>query len=367
MITHLDQLEEIDIHFPEALFKQRLVSWYQKNRRLLPWRVRWEASRDPYEIWVSEIMLQQTVIKAVIPAYQRFLETFPSLRDLAAASEDQVRLASRGLGYYRRFRMLREAAEQLVAQPQLQWPTSFKEWKTLPGVGDYTAAAIASICFDDPTPVVDGNVERLFCRLWDIRLAPNLPKLKKCFFQLGQTLMDPQHPGDFNQGLMELGQTICTKQNPSCDLCPLQEFCMSRAAASQSLAPQPKEKITYQQVQLGLLIPHQRGRFGILKRPHNAKFLKETWGFPTIFLDANQFRWDGVSPQFPLRLKETQPLGKISHSITKHKISARVFLTDKIESKHIRWLDRDEMEENLVSNLDRKAWACQEKILSYSL
>ena len=175
MIESIDDVQNLSIDFNKALFTKRLVSWYQENKRDLPWRLRWRKNQDPYEVWVSEIMLQQTVIKAVIPAYERFLKCFPDVHSLANANEDDVRLASRGLGYYRRFKLMHQGAKYLSLNPEKLWPQTFAQWKEISGIGDYTAAAISSICFDDCSPVVDGNVERVFCRLFDIRLEPNLP------------------------------------------------------------------------------------------------------------------------------------------------------------------------------------------------
>ena len=158
----------------------KLESWYRDNARLLPWRRLWAQQKNPWHVWVSEIMLQQTVIKAVLPIYERFLKQFPTHEALAAATTEEVRLAVRGLGYYRRFDALHRACQKLTATGE-GLPRNHEKWLDLPGVGPYTAAAIASITADEPHGVVDGNVERVFCRLLDIRSEPNLPHLKKSF------------------------------------------------------------------------------------------------------------------------------------------------------------------------------------------
>ncbi|SMF13744.1 A/G-specific adenine glycosylase [Pseudobacteriovorax antillogorgiicola] len=355
MIDHIENIADLPLHFTEPQFRDPLLSWYQKNKRPLPWRLVWMQTQDPYVVWVSEIMLQQTVIKAVIPAYDRFLKAFPSYKHLADASEDQVRLASRGLGYYRRFRMLHQAAQHLNDHPEDVWPTNFKAWKALPGVGDYTAAAIASICFNDAVPVVDGNVERVFCRLFDIRLIPNLPRLKRKFFELGQSLISVSHPGDYNQAVMELGQTICTKQNPNCSQCPVAKVCLAKNNSSQTLAPQSKQKIVYESVGLRLYIPSKSQKIGLIQRPENSKFLKGTWGFPTAIEDQSKVAWDGKLP-FTLPRAPCESLGTIRHSITKHKIQAQIFPWAQKNTANYRWFEPEDVEENLVSNLDRKAW-----------
>lgn len=354
MIDNIDRIDELQVHFNKALFTKRLVSWYQANRRDLPWRVRWQENKDPYEVWVSEIMLQQTVIKAVIPAYERFLAAFPSVQDLANAEEDEVRLASRGLGYYRRFKLMHKGAKDLAQNPEQIWPETFKGWKEISGVGDYTAAAISSICFDQASPVVDGNVERVFCRLFDIRLEPNLPKLKRKFFSIGEELISKRSPGDFNQALMELGQTICTKQNPSCTLCPVQKSCRAFDNNSQNLAPKAKAKVQYSDVHMSLYVTQKGSLFGLTQRPKDSKFLKETWGFPTAIKEGKTWQWDGsVGSKWPLKSKA---FATVKHSITSHKIKAEVFHVKADKNLTFRWLKKEDVEENLLSNLDRKAW-----------
>lgn len=353
-VETVDDLQGLKVHFKPKILGKKITSWYQCNKRSLPWRDKWAEFKDPYHVWVSEIMLQQTVIKAVIPVYHRFLAEFPNFPSLANADEDRVRLAVRGLGYYRRFGLLHKASKELCSRPKFSWPQTFKEWKSLPGVGDYTAAAVSSICFDQPVPVVDGNVERVFCRLLDVRLAPNLAALKKLFFSYGHDMIPEASPGDFNQGLMELGQTICTKQNPSCAQCPVKAHCLAKLHGSQDLAPQAKEKPSYEKVSMGLVIPLRGKKIALCKRPSDAKFLKNTWGFPTLLIDERkQYRWDGeLSLRVP-DLKES--VGLIKHSITKHKIESKVLPAPALTSKELRWFAMDEVEGQLVSNLDRKA------------
>lgn len=348
------------------LFRRDLLSWYETNARDLPWRVDWRKYHSPYHIWLSEIMLQQTVIKAVVASYQSFLDRFPNLLALAAAEEEEVRLAARGLGYYRRFRFLHQAAKQLCQglsqTDQIRWPSSFSSWKALPGIGDYTAAAIASIAFGEVVPVVDGNVERVFCRLMDIRTAPNLPILKKLFFKLGQDLIDHEKPGDYNQAVMELGQTHCTKQNPNCTQCPVSRHCLAFQRSSQHLAPQWKSRLDYEDVSLGLIITQVRDRIALVERPASAKFLKGYWGFPTLIADQNKdWCWDGqgMTEQAELWQERSVEQGRFRHSITKHRLAVTVYqkrLRRQADLEGAKWLPISEIEANLVSNLDRKAW-----------
>ncbi len=337
---------ELRFSFETAELGPLLVKWYRANARPLPWRVLWRRHQDPYHVWVSEIMLQQTVIKAVLPVYDRFLKTYPSVAELAAADDESVRRAVRGLGYYRRFRMM-HAAAQVLAEAKC-WPKSFDAWLELPGIGDYTAAAISSIAFSYPAAVVDGNVERVFCRLLDLREAPNQPELKRAFKKLASEFLVADAAGDFNQGLMELGQTVCTTSAaPACGRCPLSSGCLSFRRGSQALAPAAKAKPEMIDVALKLLIVRGDQGIALVQRPDSARFLKGSWGF---FADADSLPLAG-SPR---------RLGAVKHNITRHKIEASVetaILQPGARAKQdLRWLAPGAVEENLVSNLDRKAW-----------
>src|SRR6202451_3934202 len=199
-------------------FRRQLLGWYDLHARDLPWR----ASRDPYRVWLSEIMLQQTRVAAVIAHYREFLRRFPTVQKLAAAREASVLAAWSGLGYYRRARMLHAAAQGIVRERAGKFPAMADELLELPGVGRYTAAAIASIAFGEPVAVVDGNVERVLQRLSGSHLAT--PQI----WQHAQQLLDPSRPGDFNQAMMELGATVCVPGEPRCLLCPVRKHCVTR-------------------------------------------------------------------------------------------------------------------------------------------
>lgn len=342
------------------MIRKALLTWYQAHRRPLPWRVLWERHRSPYHVWISEIMLQQTVIKAVLPVYERFLARFPTLADLSRADEDSVRQAVRGLGYYRRFRLLHQAARQLTAESGGAWPETYEAWLALPGIGAYTAAAVSSIAFDQPVAVVDGNVERVLCRLLDLREAPNQPELKRPFQRLANELLSRESPGDFNQAMMELGQTTCTVTTPGCDACPLRFGCLAAARGSQALAPAPRLRPdAVHSVALRLLIVERQGRIGVFPRPRGARFLAGTAGFLTAVCQADGGAvpdgWDdGVAAVW----KGGKVIGKVRHSITVHRIQASVE-TGRLAGRApagARWLAPAEVEESLVSNLDRKAW-----------
>ena len=216
--------------------RSRLLAWYRVNRRDLPWR----RSTNPYAIWVSEIMLQQTRVAVVVERYQIFMGRFPTLLSLAITSEDEVLAVWSGLGYYRRARMLHKAAQFVVDRCNGALPKTSAELRTLPGIGAYTAAAIASIAHEEAVAVVDGNVERVLCRLegWDFAGRSTEAALKRKVEHLAAQLVDPTHPGDFNQALMELGATVCLPRNPQCLVCPLVATCMTQG--EHKTAPRPQ-------------------------------------------------------------------------------------------------------------------------------
>ncbi|ENN93365.1 A/G-specific adenine glycosylase [Bartonella bovis m02] len=208
-----------------------LLSWYNQNHRHLPWRItpkeQMEGIRpDPYKVWLSEIMLQQTTVETVKPYFKKFLKLWPNLFSLSQASQDDIMKAWAGLGYYSRARNLKNCAHQLVKSYKGEFPKSVKTLRTLPGIGDYTAAAIAAIAFGHPVAVVDGNVERIITRLFAITSV--LPKAKSEIKEKTQKITDLNRPGDFAQAMMDLGATICTPRRPSCLLCPLQNLCKAK-------------------------------------------------------------------------------------------------------------------------------------------
>ena len=217
-------------------FRQALLSWYDANKRDLPWRL----DRDPYRVWLSEIMLQQTRVAAVIDYYNRFLHRFPTVQKLAAAKPDSVLAAWSGLGYYRRARSLHAAAKQIVSDLGGRFPSNAEAWRSLPGIGRYTAAAIASIVCQAPIAVVDGNVERVLSRIAGKDVSGEQS------WQIAEALLQPDRPGDFNQAMMELGATVCLPRDPRCLICPVREHCSTRGELPGSKrAKRQKQEIYY--------------------------------------------------------------------------------------------------------------------------
>jgi len=251
----------------EQAFRTRLLAWYDRNARDLPWR----KSCDPYRVWVSEIMLQQTRVAAVIEHYHEFLRRFPTVQKLAAAREASVLAAWSGLGYYRRARMLHATAKVISRERGGEFPKTADAWRELPGIGRYTAAAIASIAFGEPVAVVDGNVERVLQRM------AGQPISGEKVWAAAETLLDRMRPGDFNQAMMELGATVCTPRAPACLTCPVVGLCMTRGEMATGAKPtkQNKREIHY-------ALDRQNGSVFLVQRPRNSALMAGMWELPQI-------------------------------------------------------------------------------------
>ena len=275
-----------------------LLAWYRSGHRDLPWR----ASRDPYRVWVSEIMLQQTRAQAVIPYYQRFLSRFPSVETLAAAAEQDVLALWSGLGYYSRARNLHRAAQQIVASGG--FPRDYQAIRDLPGIGDYTAAAVASIAFGLPHAVLDGNVLRVVARVENDAADIASARTRQRFRAVAQQWLDPAHPGHFNQALMELGATVCLPRNPLCLVCPLSACCRARELGTAAQLPVKLRKTQPVRISAVLLVVRHRGR--ILLRQREAAATRMA-GF-----------WDLPSPEQLPAAKLGARIGEIRHTITHH-------------------------------------------------
>jgi A/G-specific adenine glycosylase len=303
-------------------FRENLLAWYYPHRRDLPWR----ASRDPYRVWLSEIMLQQTRVAAVIEHYREFLRRFPTVEKLAAAREASVLAAWSGLGYYRRARMLHAAAKVIAREHSGKFPASEKGLRALPGIGRYTAAAIASIAFDEPVAVVDGNVERVLQRLAGERLAGEE------LWAAANRLLDARRPGDFNQAMMELGAVVCTPRAPACLTCPVVELCATRGelASFGKIAPQKKRQIHY-----GL--DCKDGSVFLVQRAKDASLMPGMWELPEL-ATAN-----ADAPAFTL-----------PHSITVTNYTVRVWREAVASREHGRWIPVKRLEKVALTGLARK-------------
>ena len=269
---------------PEAKtrIRRQLLAWYDLSQRNLPWR----RSRDPYAIWVSEIMLQQTRVAVVVDRYQAFMTRFPTLVSLALATEQEVLALWSGLGYYRRARMLHKAAQFVAANREGNLPTTADELRLLPGIGNYTAAAIASIAHGEPIPVVDGNVERVLCRLqgWEAVGRSGAAALRHKVDSVATQILDPRRPGDFNQALMELGATVCGPRNPQCLVCPLSPDCITRGELKTQARPRMVSKeISYAlAVRTGSLPGFTNREVLLEQRPDSNTVMPGMWQLPVL-------------------------------------------------------------------------------------
>lgn len=298
-----------------------MTRWYERHRRDLPWR----RTRDPYAIWISEIMLQQTRVAAVIPYYEKFLAMFPDSAALARAPEDQVLAMWAGLGYYSRARNLHKAAKQIASS---MFPADYESVRALAGIGDYTAAAIASIAFDLPHAAVDGNVRRVIVRLLNRDDAE---------IQLeADRLLDRKHPGRWNQAMMELGPAICTPRDPNCGACPLARHCESHQAGTQHTLPQKKLKPATIYIERTLLIIRKREKLLLVP----SHLVDGFWDLPEPF--------EGARPG--------SNIGEFRHSITHHRYRflVREARATRLPDGH-RWFIEAELAKIPLSTTAKKA------------
>ena len=285
-------------------FRQNLLRWYRRSHRKLPWR----ATRDPYRIWVSEIMLQQTRVDTVLPYYARWLRAFPTVQALARATDDRVLKLWEGLGYYSRVRNLHRAAQIIVREHDGKLPRTLDSLLELPGVGRYTAGAIASIAFGQRAPLVDGNVARVFARIFAIRADVRSPRTFQSLWQLAEHLLPEDNPGEFNQALMELGALVCTPANPRCDICPMRHACRARARGLVTQLPHRGHKPQTVRVDANAALIRRGGRILLQRRPQRG-LLANLWELPQA--DRSRFRLG-------------RQLCEVRHTITHHRIAMRV-------------------------------------------
>jgi A/G-specific adenine glycosylase len=357
-----------------AVFRTQLLGWFRQYRRDLPWR----RTKDPYCIWLSEIMLQQTRVAAVIPYYERFLERFPDIHALAAAPQDEVLRLWSGLGYYSRARNLQRAAQEIVAKHDGVFPRPKKDALDLPGIGNYTAAAILSIAYGAKYAVLDGNVARVLARIFavkgDLRDGNRWQALQKS----ADALLDPKSSGDWNQAMMELGATLCTPQSPQCLLCPVTKFCQARKLGIAESLPAPRKKRATQNITLAaavfldprgrtLLLPPPKLPKGAARHAQVSVLVSKLWHFPTITVrtDAAEELQAHLSELFPAAIAneplELEALPAARHTVTYRAITLRPFrirVAHLPRSKGAKTVSLSEVpapSSLAISNLTRKA------------
>lgn len=301
----------------------RLLAWYDRNRRVLPWRALPGESPDPYRIWLSEIMLQQTTVAAVAGYYHKFTHRWPNVEALAAASLDEVRAAWAGLGYYARARNLHRAAETVVGEHCGRFPSNAAVLRTLPGVGPYTAGAIAAIAFDAQEAAVDANAERVIARFFAVEEP--LPRSKPTLRNLAQSLVPARRAGDFAQALMDLGATVCTQKRPLCSSCPWEKNCGGLAAGiAESLPRKAQRRIRPLRRGAAFVARDQNGAILLVKRPEN--------GLLAGMLQPPLGPWSASFPraadavrQAPFRAQWRRCPGVVSHGFTHFELELEVW------------------------------------------
>lgn len=379
--------------WPEAkikAFRQVLLTWYdsQEADHNFPWRV----TNDPYKIWISEIMLQQTRADTVIPYFERFMEAFPDVHTLADAPEDKVLKLWEGLGYYSRARNIKEAAMQIVLQHGGVFPNEPKEIGKLKGIGPYTTGAISSMAFNLPTPAIDGNLMRVLSRLFEIDLDIGVAKNRKVFQTVARYLIDPDRPGDWNQAMMDLGRTICTPKNYFPEQSPVKEFNASYLNETWQEYPvkKPKSKpkpITY----IALILKNAKGEYYMEQRPETG-LLANMWTFPLIQVeeiitdgtwkpfkpvileaigdDEKSFIVNYVKERYGLEIKlNDQTSGVVDHVFSHLKWSISIFegiVTQEVEEQLLdtnhAWMSEDNFEEYVLPTVQKKLWESYNKL-----
>jgi A/G-specific adenine glycosylase len=296
-------------------FQKKLLGWYDRHRRDLPWRVSIGGAPDPYHVLLSETMLQQTQVATVVPYFLRFVGRYPTLKDLAEADSQEVLRLWQGLGYYSRARNLHACAQQVVAEHAGQVPADVETLLRLPGVGRYTAGAIASIAHDVRAPILDGNVTRVLCRLDRIESDPRDRQTQLTLWRRAEEILPRRRAGDFNSALMELGATVCLPRNPQCLLCPVRAHCQAQAAGLQDRIPLPKRsKPTPLHRRYVLCLRHGR-QFLIEQRPAKGRWAG-LWQFKTLECPGRPFSARELARRLGYAVTKPRELGRIRHSLT---------------------------------------------------
>jgi len=308
-----------DISLPQL--RRRLLAWFDRHRRDLPWR----RDRDPYHIWVSEVMLQQTTVAAVAPYFERFLATFPTLERLAAADEQDVLKAWEGLGYYRRARHLHRAARTLVAEHRGELPDDPEVWRDLPGVGRYIFGAVLSQAFGRRMPIVEANSARVLCRLLGQDGEIGSPAVRRWLWEQAERVLPMRRVGDFNQALMEVGALVCTSTNPDCHACPLRRDCAARRDGLQAVIPRKTAAPKPTEVREVAIVVRRGSRVLLARRPGDAGRWQNMWEFPRGELQPGE-TYEAAAVRLLPRLTgidcelETE-LATIRHGVTRFRIT----------------------------------------------
>lgn len=341
--------------------RRALLAWYRRNARDLPWR----RTRDPYRIWLAESMLQQTRIGTALPYYQRFVECFPTVQALADAKLDDVLRLWAGLGYYTRARNLHKAARIIARGRGGEFPRTAEELQQLPGVGRYTAGAVASMAFGERVAVVDGNVKRVLARLFAIEASIEAAQTARQLWTLAERLVAPRAAGPFNQALMELGAGVCLPKKPGCPTCPLRKWCRAAAQGIQERLPKRRRKKPVPRVEAAAAAVRRNGRYLIVKRPAKG-LLGGLWKLPSVDVQDGRLPYDSLRKH----LKEMvgrdvtidEPLGTVRHAFSHRRLELHVYRCHlrgaqaaRSARDDIRWVLPRQFGDYAFASVDRKA------------
>jgi A/G-specific adenine glycosylase len=341
-------------------FARKLIDWYDINARVLPWR----GHPDPYAVWISEIMLQQTRVETVIPYFQKWMERFPTISRLAAAPQQEVLNLWEGLGYYSRARNLHRAAQILVAEFDGELPQDVESLQKLPGIGRYTAAAIASIAFRQDQAALDGNVRRVLSRVFDVAEPARSMEGERRLWELAEENLPRGRAGDYNQAVMDLGATLCTHKNPDCGRCPLNEICQARALGIQEDRPisAPKAKIPHHTVTAAVI--QRDGQVMIVQRPSNG-LLGGMWEFPGGKQEPGEDLINclqrEILEELGTKIQVGESVGVYKHAYTHFKVTLHAFLCrlngrepQIKEHTDLRWVAPAELDDFPMGKIDRQ-------------
>jgi A/G-specific adenine glycosylase len=339
---------------------RQLLAWYKRNQRLLPWR----ETNNPYRIWISEIMLQQTQVDTVIPYYHRFLKAFPTVSSLARAPLQNVLKAWENLGYYSRARNIHSAARMIIEKFDSRIPDNFEVIQTLPGIGLYTAGAILSIAYGQAIPAVDGNVRRILCRLFAIRKPVDDAQVQKQLQKIAASLIPVKHPGDFNQALMDLGATICKAKNPDCLCCPIANLCQARLHDLQSVLPITRKApaIPHRQA-AAAVIRNSKGMLLIVQRPASG-LLASLWKLPGGFIkseeDTENSLRRNVKEELGIAIQPRKHLASVNHTYTHFRITLQAYESRLLKGtpkplgcQNWQWASLNDIKKLPLSKIDR--------------
>ena len=341
-------------------FSKKLLNWYSIHARELPWR----GISDPYAIWISEIMLQQTRIETVFPYYERWLRRFPSVDELATAPQQEVLNLWEGLGYYSRARNLHKAAKIVVEEHNSKLPDDPKILRSLPGIGRYTAGAIASLAFGLDEAVLDGNIQRVLTRIFNVAIPARSSKGEKVLWSLAEENLPPGRARDYNQALMDFGSTICTPKSPKCEKCPVEDLCQARALGLEDQRPVKKPKNTIPHHIVTAAVIQRNGQILIAQRPDRG-LLGGMWEFPGGKTEPGEGLETclkrEICEELNVEIKIGNPFGTYEHTYTHFKVTLHAFCCtllggepDPLEHNELCWVTPQEMEDFPMGKIDRQ-------------